>query len=1057
MAYQSRLELVIDSRTAERRLRAFDRRLSEVERSGDRTARSVSNTNQQVARLRGLATAASGALVGLAGALSAREVIQYADAWTGAENKIRQVTTSSQELEEVQKRLVDLAKETRSGFSSTVDLYTRLRRATYSLGLSQEEVITLTGTINRSFALSGATAEEAYNAVTQLSQGLAAGALRGEEFNSVSEQAPGIMRAIAESLDMTKGELRDFAAEGGITAEIVVNALRGASETIENDFAGSIETFSQKMEIARTNMTEWVGESDTVGDAVDGLGSAVVMLTESLDEMAAVAKTAMPFLIGGTVLGGLSRLTALAQGLGQARILKNVYNDAAMAAAGADLAAAGMRGLDTSQRAAAEAARLHWAELGTLRKGMLLTQVAVTSLTGSLARLAAGVAAVATPVTATVAAVAAAATALYLVRDSTVEVGNTTATVGEWIQGTWLAVEQAMGETFGNAVDVVSSLLDDLAKNFQWTYEWIHFAWSTTSQQIADLAKGTANAVIAYFDSLVDVAWIVGKGIIESFSGAFYRVLTLASAFWESLQSVFDGDFSFASFRVALGDELVQPMIGMAEEVSAAFQENLNRDYVGDAVVGVEKLGAAVAASTRQVQFMKSLGPLDKWLFYTNQGGGSGSSDRTPTPVSSTASAAESLASDLEKVRDMIEGPVEQATRKFADQMRMVDSLYAAGRLSLEDYNTALGVMREEFWDAVVASDSLLGALKDIQRQWEESGKTAQDAVNRQQAYASMMASEDPLERRKGALLNQREGLEASQQSFGDMVPGAPYFWDRAPENGFHRASEVAADRSMTQATGQLAKEETRIREQEAMNEGNLDLARHYAQKREQIEQGLNQRLRAMDEETARLRMSASQEMFGNLTSMTAAFAGEQSSLYKNMFATTKAFAIAESIINIQAAVAKAANMPFPDNLASMATVVGETASIVGNIQAVSMATSGGGGGEGQSSGGYSGMYDQGGRIPSDGWGIVGEHGPEIVEGPAKVTSRKETARQLKDGGDTYFSPQINVTLERSESDQGDGEEMGRQVAKAVEVKVLGIMHREMRSNGVLDRWKRGR
>lgn len=1056
MAYQSRLELVIDSRTAEQRLRAFDRRLSDVERSGDRVSRSVADTNNQMARLRGMATAASGALVGLAGALSAREVIQYADAWTGAENKIRQVTTSSEELEEVQQRLVNLAKETRSGFSSTVELYSRLRRATDSLGLSQEEVISLTGTINRSFALSGATAEEASNAVTQLSQGLAAGALRGEEFNSVSEQAPGIMRAIAESLDMTKGELRDFAAEGGITAEVVVNALQGAADTIENDFAGSIETFSQQMEIARTNMTEWVGESETVGAAVNGLGSAIVMLTESLDEMASVAKTAMPFLIGGTVLGGLSRLTALAQGLGQARILKHVYNDAQMAAAGADLAAAGMRGLDTSQRAAAEAARMHWAELGTLRKGMLLTQVAVTSLTGSLARLAAGVAAVATPVTATVAAVAAAATALYLFRDSTVEVGNTTATVGEWIQGTWLAVEQAMGETFGNAVDTVTSLVDSMAKHFGWTYEWIHFAWSTTSQQIADLAKGTVNTLIALFDTITDVAWIVGKGIIESFSGAFDRVLNLASAFWESLQAVFDGDFSFASFKAALGDELVKPMIGMAEEVSVAFQENLNRDYVGDAVIGVEKLGAAVAASTRQVQFLKSLGPLDKWLFDTNQGG-SGGSANTPTPVSSTASAAESLANDLEKVRDMIEGPVEEATRKFADQLRMVDSLYAAGQLSLKDYNTALGVMREEFWDAVAASDSLLGALKDIQRQWEESGKTAQDAVNRQQAYAQMQASEDPLERRKGSLLSQRDRLAANQQTFGDMVPDAPYFWDRAPQNDFHRANDVASDRSMTQATGQMAMEETRIREQEAMNDGNLDLARRYAQKREKIEQGLNQRLRAMDEETARLRMSASQEMFGNLTSMTAAFAGEQSSLYKRMFATTKAFAIAESIINIQAAVAKAANMPFPANLASMATVVAETASIVGNIQAVSMASSGSGGGEGQSAGGYSGMYDEGGRIPSGGWGIVGEYGPEIVEGPAKVTSRKETAQQLKGGGDTYFNPEITVNVERSDSDQGDGEQMGKQVARAVEAQVMNVMHREMRPNGTLDRWKRSR
>lgn len=231
---------------------------------------------------------AAGALAAFGAAISVREIIAYSDAWQSASNQLRLVTTGVEDLASVQAQLLAVSNDTRSSFESTANLYSRLTRATSEMGLSQKELLDITTTINQSFAVSGATAAEASAAIAQLSQGLAAGALRGDEFNSVAEQAPGIMRAIADSLGMTTGELRSFAAEGGITADIVVKALQQASGSIANDFGKSVRTFGQSMQVAENNMMAFVGGSEAVATATSAAGRAIIFATENLDDLVPV-------------------------------------------------------------------------------------------------------------------------------------------------------------------------------------------------------------------------------------------------------------------------------------------------------------------------------------------------------------------------------------------------------------------------------------------------------------------------------------------------------------------------------------------------------------------------------------------------------------------------------------------------------------------------------------------------------------------------------------------------------------------------------------------------
>lgn len=314
MAYESRLSLTVDSTTGERRLRSFRSELSRTETAGDSAASSIDRTSSSVDDLGRVSRLAAGAVAGLAGAMGAREIIGYSDAWTNARNRIIAYADSVEQAEFVQSQLVGVAKDTRSSLSATAELYSALARSNDDLGLSQERLISLTETINKTFALSGAGAAAADGAIRQLSQGLASGALRGDEFNSVAEQAPDIMRAIADSLDMTIGELREFAATGGITAEIVVNALTEAADEIDNRFSKSIATFEQHIENARTNLTEFVGTSDALNDAVSGLGQAIETASEHIDTIANVAVMAggvfAARLAGGAASAGAAMLAA---------------------------------------------------------------------------------------------------------------------------------------------------------------------------------------------------------------------------------------------------------------------------------------------------------------------------------------------------------------------------------------------------------------------------------------------------------------------------------------------------------------------------------------------------------------------------------------------------------------------------------------------------------------------------------------------------------------------------------------------------------------------------
>lgn len=281
----TRLTLAVDST----QVRRASTELHGMQRSGQQAEKTVTRMGRQMESAARLATQA---FVALGATLSVQQIIQYSDAWTQVNNQIRQVTGSERELVRVREELFRTSQDTNSELETTVRLYSEMFRATRDLHVEQSTVADVTRTINNLFLAGGKAASETAGAVRQLTQGLAAGALRGDEFNSVAEGAPRILDAIAQHLGMARGELRAFAADGGITAEILIDALSAYSDEAQRLADMTEETFGQKMVQARNNLTAFAGEADSLNGAVGLLGDGVVVLTRNLDTLLTVGLAA---------------------------------------------------------------------------------------------------------------------------------------------------------------------------------------------------------------------------------------------------------------------------------------------------------------------------------------------------------------------------------------------------------------------------------------------------------------------------------------------------------------------------------------------------------------------------------------------------------------------------------------------------------------------------------------------------------------------------------------------------------------------------------------------
>ena len=148
-------------------------------------------------------------------------------------------------IEELEAKVMASAQRSRAYYMDTAAAVAKLGINARDAFTNMDEVIAFSELVNKSFVIGGAGAQEQSAAMLQLTQAMASGVLRGEELNSIFENAPGIIQSIAKYLDVPIGQIRTMASEGQITAEIVKNAMFEAAGDIERNFSNMPKTWGQ--------------------------------------------------------------------------------------------------------------------------------------------------------------------------------------------------------------------------------------------------------------------------------------------------------------------------------------------------------------------------------------------------------------------------------------------------------------------------------------------------------------------------------------------------------------------------------------------------------------------------------------------------------------------------------------------------------------------------------------------------------------------------------------------------------------------------------------------
>lgn len=289
--------------------REVDAALNGLNGSMGRLEASVNRTERSIGSMERTMSSLSGVAKGLLAALSVQQVASYADAWTELNNKVANSVRTGETQAEVMQRIFDVSQATQSSLNGTATLYARLERGTRTYNTSAEDLTRLTTIINQGFAVSGATAQEAENAIIQLSQGIASGVLRGEEFNSVSEQGSRLMVALADSMGVSIGQLGAMAAQGQLTTDVVVKGLLSQGDVIGKEFANTTVSIAKGLQVAGNNVTKFFGENSTVKSFAAGFRDSVITISENLETLSSVLLV-VAGIMGSRYAGALAMATS---------------------------------------------------------------------------------------------------------------------------------------------------------------------------------------------------------------------------------------------------------------------------------------------------------------------------------------------------------------------------------------------------------------------------------------------------------------------------------------------------------------------------------------------------------------------------------------------------------------------------------------------------------------------------------------------------------------------------------------------------------------------------
>lgn len=290
-----------------------------MQNGGRQAAAASRETQRALADLTGQLNSAKASAVGLAGAFAGAyatgHLISLADEWSSVNARLKQASQSSDDFKESQRALMDISQRTGTAFSDNASLFARSAASMREYGYSSEEVLKVTEAISTGLKLSGASTSEASSVITQFSQALAQGVLRGEEFNSVNENGDRVIRALASGMGVARKDLKAMADQGQLTADKVVPALISQLGTMRGEFEAMPQTVSAATTKIENAFMAWVGGANEATGTTKVLTGALDSIANNIDTVAtaagALAAIGTARWLGGMASGAASATAGL--------------------------------------------------------------------------------------------------------------------------------------------------------------------------------------------------------------------------------------------------------------------------------------------------------------------------------------------------------------------------------------------------------------------------------------------------------------------------------------------------------------------------------------------------------------------------------------------------------------------------------------------------------------------------------------------------------------------------------------------------------------------------
>jgi tape measure domain-containing protein len=371
-----------------RSVSAFGTYVAATGQRAERAARSVQAATASVQKMESAASKASNTIRNLAGALgiglTIREVVNLSDAYTTMTARLRLVTESEQQRLTVQRSLNNVAGRTRTDIAATTDLFVKLRQANEGLGYTTGQTTDLTEAFGLALKVSGASGAAATSAIQQFSQAMSKGALTGDEFVTISEAAPEVLRILQQETGKSRAQLLEMREAGELTSKMIADSLLKNLERLRGQIGTAPVTIADGFVALRNSMIKTIGASNDMATAAKNIAEGLAQTGKFLEDngpiLLQLGKLAVGAYAGVKAVNALRAALVAVNGVSLASIVGRLGPLAALLAPFAGFAAKGLRDASDAKDRAADVDRLAAlpaSERDTLAAGTVASLTAV--------------------------------------------------------------------------------------------------------------------------------------------------------------------------------------------------------------------------------------------------------------------------------------------------------------------------------------------------------------------------------------------------------------------------------------------------------------------------------------------------------------------------------------------------------------------------------------------------------------------------------------------------------------------------------------------------------